>query len=132
MSLCKDCTHNEVCTALYELNGVPKVGGSTHCGYFSKMDDSLLFRFPFRPGDTVYAKRSDGEIIEGYVESIHQNSLGRKPMRWIATIWFDEFYGKTSEIGDIASMKFYMPIGDFELPIEERCHAIAVTKEELK
>jgi len=130
MPLCKDCTHNEVCTALYELNGIPKVGGSSHCGYFR--NKALNVKFPFKPGDTVYTKRINGEIIEGYVESIHQNSLGREPMRWIATIWFEEYYGKTAEIGDVASMRFYMPIEAFDLPIDERCHAVAVTKEELK
>ena len=38
MALCKDCIHNEVCDRLYELNGIPKIGG-TDCGCFKDKSD---------------------------------------------------------------------------------------------
>lgn len=30
---CDKCLHNEVCTALYELNGIPRIG-SSQCAFF--------------------------------------------------------------------------------------------------
>ena len=30
---CDKCYHNEVCTALYEMNGVPRIG-ATECAYY--------------------------------------------------------------------------------------------------
>ena len=35
---CKDCYHNEVCEALYELNGVPRIF-ACQCAYFRNAAD---------------------------------------------------------------------------------------------
>ena len=34
---CEKCYHNEVCKALYELNGIPRIG-ATECAYFRDKD----------------------------------------------------------------------------------------------
>lgn len=138
MSLCKERIHDEVCSTLYELNGIPKVGGSTHCGYFRNKE--LNVQFPCKPGDTVFVKRNfKGEVIEGRVESVHRNAIGKEAMRWIVSIWFDEFYGKISDLGDLSNKvdsdylagHFYIPVEEFDKPISKRCYPITFNKEEL-
>lgn len=48
---CERCYHNEVCKALYELNGIPRIGAS-QCAYFR--DKEHLIEAPCKVGDTVY------------------------------------------------------------------------------
>ena len=35
---CEQCYHNEVCEALYEMNGIPRIGTS-QCAYFRDKKD---------------------------------------------------------------------------------------------
>lgn len=48
---CEKCYHNEVCKALYELNGIPRIG-TTECAYFR--DKYHLLELPCTIGDTIY------------------------------------------------------------------------------
>lgn len=48
---CEKCYHNEVCKALYELNGIPRIG-TTECAYFRDKDH--LIEAPCAVGDKVY------------------------------------------------------------------------------
>lgn len=48
---CEKCYHNEVCKALYELNGIPRIG-TTECAYFRDKDH--LLDLPCAVGDMVY------------------------------------------------------------------------------
>ena len=49
---CEKCYHNEVCKALYELNGIPRIG-SSQCAYFR--DKDRLLELPCAVGDKVYS-----------------------------------------------------------------------------
>ena len=40
---CKECYHNEVCEALYELNGVPRIF-ACQCAYFRNAADVVEVR----------------------------------------------------------------------------------------
>jgi hypothetical protein len=72
MALCKDCIHNEVCDRLYELNGIPKIGG-TDCGCFKDKSDvapkSEVAREIFEEIGTLFerfyndASYSSGEML---------------------------------------------------------------------
>ena len=65
---CKKCYHNEVCEALYELNGIPRIG-ATECAYFR--DKDRLIEAPCKAGDTAYhvTRLFNGEtkIVEGMI-----------------------------------------------------------------
>ena len=41
---CKECYHNEVCEALYELNGVPRIF-ARQCAYFRNTADVVEVRY---------------------------------------------------------------------------------------
>lgn len=65
---CEKCYHNEVCKALYELNGIPRIG-ATECAYFRDKDH--LLELPCAAGSTAYCitKLYNGDVIivEGMV-----------------------------------------------------------------
>lgn len=48
---CEKCYHNEVCQALYELNGIPRIG-ATECAYFR--DKDRLLELACMVGDPVF------------------------------------------------------------------------------
>lgn len=60
---CEKCYHNEVCEALYKMNGIPRIGAS-QCAYFR--DKSRFVELPCKVGDTVYYIPF-GNKIEEYV-----------------------------------------------------------------
>ena len=57
---CDKCLHNEVCTALYELNGIPRIG-SSQCAFFR--DGAKYVEVVCKPGTDVYLARS-GRVKE--------------------------------------------------------------------
>lgn len=59
---CEKCYHNEVCKALYELNGIPRIG-ATECAYFR--DKYHLLELPCAAGSTAYriTKLYNGDVI---------------------------------------------------------------------
>ncbi len=64
---CEKCYHNEVCKALYELNGIPRIG-ATECAYFRDKDH--LIEAPCAVGDTVYYIPFGNNIVECVVAQI--------------------------------------------------------------
>lgn len=52
---CEKCYHNEVCKALYELNGIPRIG-ATECAYFRDKDHLIEAPCEIKPTVTVLRK----------------------------------------------------------------------------
>lgn len=68
---------------------------------------------PCKVGDTVYAPKGNGEIAEGIVQSIHQNLVRNERGRWIATVWFADFYANSKEAGFECGTHLYLPFEEF-------------------
>ena len=58
---CEKCYHNDVCKALYELNGIPRIG-ATDCAYFR--DKDRLIDLPCAVGDAVYMVMSESSFFD--------------------------------------------------------------------
>ena len=72
MSDCKDCIHNDVCKALEDKNGVPKVG-SLHCGFLSRVPN--ISRSPARQGlKCSVSSRSAIKMAEKRRECLEEQS----------------------------------------------------------
>ena len=75
MATCKECIHNDVCQALEDKNGVPKVG-AFDCGFFAS--HSLYIKKPCEIGTTVYGiieicnkeGREETRIFKGNIASM--------------------------------------------------------------
>lgn len=72
--------------------------------------DGRLVVLPCKVGDTVYARNHNGRIVDGVVESIHQNYVAGKAGRWVVTVYYPE-YNRTAESGlhpdFLPTTKFY-------------------------
>ena len=55
--------------------------------------EGRLVVLPCKPGDTVFTRNHHGRIVDGVVQSIHQNCVGGKAGRWVATVYYPEYNG---------------------------------------
>lgn len=53
---CENCYHNEVCEALWKMNGIPRIGKS-QCAYFR--DKSCLIEAPAKLKPTITVSRKE-------------------------------------------------------------------------
>lgn len=77
--------------------------------------EGRLVVLPCKVGETVYTRNHHGRIVDGTVESIHQNFVAGKPGRWVVTVYFPEYNG-TAESGlhpDFLPMNMYYGLEDF-------------------
>ena len=78
---CEKCYHNEVCKALYELNGIPRIG-TTECAYFRDKDH--LLELPCAVGDAVYVVMPESSYFDNstfVVTGWEINSEGERTYR---------------------------------------------------
>ena len=77
---CEKCYHNEVCKALYELNGIPRIG-ATECAYFRDKDH--LIETPLWVGQTVYSYNHHlGGVFAYLIDNVGIGSLGKSGVYW--------------------------------------------------
>ena len=79
--ICEKCYHNEVCEALYELNGIPRIG-ATECAYFR--DNDHLLDLPCAVGDAVYVVMPESSYFDNstfVVTGWEINSEGERTYR---------------------------------------------------
>ena len=77
---CEKCYHNEVCKALYELNGIPRIG-ATECAYFR--DKDRLIEAPLWVGQTVYSYNHYlGGVFAYSIDNVGIGSLGKSGVYW--------------------------------------------------
>lgn len=77
--------------------------------------DGRLVVLPCKVGDTVYARNHHGRIVDGDVQSIHQNYVAGKAGRWVVSVYYPEYNG-TAESGlhpDFLPMNMYYGLDDF-------------------
>lgn len=78
---CEKCYHNEVCKALYKLNGISRIG-ATECAYFRDKDH--LLELACTVGDAVYVVAPDTSYLDNstfLVTGWEINSEGERTYR---------------------------------------------------
>ena len=120
---CEKCYHNEVCKALYELNGIPRIG-ATECAYFRDKDH--LIETPVKAGQTVYVPwKWNGEkgIATIEVEEIRIYDSKNNYMFFIDMESDDEDYNQTYggwKIGDGIGKTVFLTREAAEAALEAR------------